>query len=259
MTSSVHPGEILREDLVAALGLTVGDAATRLGISRTTLSRVLHGHARVSRNLAARLEQAGEGTARAWLAMQSVHDLAAEPAAGGPKVQHRGPRSALVHRVTAEPHGSILHAPLPMEAYKVLVKVVASMRAGDSPLKGGRELPRHQSSDAGQAAGARRDLVRTSCLGQASTAAAERRPGLPATQAGRPTRNARCADRAGRGGRAVRRGARLHRGSQRCSQAPRWLTMARFKRVPRCLRPGADLSWHRARARGRQRHPFLLA
>jgi len=175
MTSSVHPGEILREDLVAALGLTVGDAATRLGISRTTLSRVLHGHARVSRNLAARLEQAGEGTARAWLAMQSVHDLAAEPAAGGPKVQHRGPRSALVHRVTAEPHGSILHAPLPMEAYKVLVKVVASMRAGDSPLKGGRELPRHQSSDAGQAAGARRDLVRTSCLGQASTAAAERR------------------------------------------------------------------------------------
>jgi addiction module HigA family antidote len=78
MMSPVHPGEILREDLVAALGLTVSDAATRLGISRGTLSRVLRGHARVSRNLAVRLEQAGVGTARAWLAMQSVHDLAAE-------------------------------------------------------------------------------------------------------------------------------------------------------------------------------------
>lgn len=44
----------------------------------------------VSRTLAVRLEQAGVGTARAWLAMQSVHDLAAEPAAGTLKVGRRG-------------------------------------------------------------------------------------------------------------------------------------------------------------------------
>ena len=89
MMSPVHPGEILREDLVAALGLTVGDAATRLGISRRRLSRVLHGNARVSRNLAVRLEQAGVGTARAWLAMQSVHDRAAERSAQAPKAPSR--------------------------------------------------------------------------------------------------------------------------------------------------------------------------
>ena len=89
MKHPVHPGEILREDLVAALGLTVGDAASRLGISRTTLSRVLHGHARVSRRLAVRLEQAGIGTARAWLAIQSVHDLAAERSAQAPKAPSR--------------------------------------------------------------------------------------------------------------------------------------------------------------------------
>jgi plasmid maintenance system antidote protein VapI len=39
-------GEILREDVLVELGLSVGDAAARLGISRVTLSRVLHGHAR---------------------------------------------------------------------------------------------------------------------------------------------------------------------------------------------------------------------
>lgn len=78
----VHPGEILREDVLGDLGLGVGEAASRLGVSRVTLSRVLHGHARISPNLAVRLEEAGVGTARAWLAMQSAFDLAAERAAG---------------------------------------------------------------------------------------------------------------------------------------------------------------------------------
>ena len=83
MKSPVHPGEILREDFLAELGLSVGEAASRLGVSRVTLSRVLHGHARVSSNLAVCLEQAGVGTAHAWLAMQSAYDLAAERAAEG--------------------------------------------------------------------------------------------------------------------------------------------------------------------------------
>ena len=87
MKSPVHPGEILRQDVLADLGLGVGEAASRLGISRVALSRVLHGHARVSPNLAIRLEQAGVGTARAWLAMQTAFDLAVERAAGTPKVR----------------------------------------------------------------------------------------------------------------------------------------------------------------------------
>ena len=87
MKNPVHPGEILREDVLAELGLTVSEAASRLGISRVTLSRVLHGHARISPNLAVRLEGAGVGTARAWLAMQSAHDLAAERAVATPTVR----------------------------------------------------------------------------------------------------------------------------------------------------------------------------
>ena len=87
MKTPVHPGEILREDVLAELGFSVSEAASRLGISRVALSRVLHGHARISPNLAVRLEEAGVGTARAWLGMQTAHDLAAERASGPHKVR----------------------------------------------------------------------------------------------------------------------------------------------------------------------------
>ncbi|MEL6710312.1 MAG: HigA family addiction module antitoxin, partial [Pseudomonadota bacterium] len=43
---------------------------------RVALSRVLHGRAAISTDLALRLEMAGISTARAWLAMQSNYDLA---------------------------------------------------------------------------------------------------------------------------------------------------------------------------------------
>jgi addiction module HigA family antidote len=87
MKNPVHPGAILREDVLAELGLSVGEAAERLGISRVTLSRVINEHARISPNLALRLEAAGVGTARAWLAMQTARDLADERFAGTPKVR----------------------------------------------------------------------------------------------------------------------------------------------------------------------------
>lgn len=91
MKQPVHPGEILREDVLAELEISVSDAAERLGISRVTLSRVLHGHARLSSNLAVRLEEAGVGTARSWLDMQLAYDLSNERAKGTPKVQKLAP------------------------------------------------------------------------------------------------------------------------------------------------------------------------
>ena len=91
MKKPIHPGAILREDVIAELGLSVSEAAERLGISRVTLSRVIHEHARISPNLALRLESAGVGTARAWLAMQTACDLAGERALGMPKVSKLTP------------------------------------------------------------------------------------------------------------------------------------------------------------------------
>ena len=76
MKFPVHPGELLREEVIAALQLSVKEDAERLGLSRVALSRVLNGRAGISPDLALRLERAGVSTARAWLAMQSNYDLA---------------------------------------------------------------------------------------------------------------------------------------------------------------------------------------
>lgn len=75
MHNPAHPGEILREDYLPYLNMGVTDLADALGISRPNLSRVLHEHAGISPNLAVRLEIAGFGSARMWLAMQVKRDL----------------------------------------------------------------------------------------------------------------------------------------------------------------------------------------
>ncbi len=70
-----HPGELLREDVLAPLGIEVTDAAQRLGMSRTSLSRVINGHAGISPDLAVRLERAGVSTARFWMTLQANFEL----------------------------------------------------------------------------------------------------------------------------------------------------------------------------------------
>ncbi|WP_375615841.1 HigA family addiction module antitoxin [Bartonella sp. AP58NXGY] len=75
MKNPSHPGELLREDVIKELGLSVNEAAEWLGISRVALSRVLNEKAAMSANLAIRLEMSGVSTARAWLAMQKNYDL----------------------------------------------------------------------------------------------------------------------------------------------------------------------------------------
>lgn len=75
MKNHPHPGELLREDVLVPLELEVTEAAQRLGMSRTALSRVLNGRAGISPDLALRLEQAGVSTARFWMTLQVNYDL----------------------------------------------------------------------------------------------------------------------------------------------------------------------------------------
>ncbi len=75
MKNPPHPGELLREDVLRPLGIEVTDAAHRLGISRTTLSRVINGRSGISPDLAIRLERAGVSTARFWMTLQTNYEL----------------------------------------------------------------------------------------------------------------------------------------------------------------------------------------
>jgi addiction module HigA family antidote len=70
-----HPGEILKDTVIAPLEISVTEAAERLAMSRVALSRVLNGRAGISADLALRLEQAGVSTARFWMNLQANYDL----------------------------------------------------------------------------------------------------------------------------------------------------------------------------------------
>lgn len=75
MHNPPHPGEALREDVLPAIGLSVSALARHLGYSRGQLSTVMNGRAAISADLAYRLELAGLGSARQYLAEQAAYDL----------------------------------------------------------------------------------------------------------------------------------------------------------------------------------------
>lgn len=88
MKAPVHPGKIVKHDCVESLGLNVTRAASVLGVSRPTLSRVINGRAAVSPEMAIRLSKAFGGRPELWLRMQLAYDLAqAQRRAGRIKVK----------------------------------------------------------------------------------------------------------------------------------------------------------------------------
>ena len=76
MKNPPHPGEIVREDIIKALGLTVTRAADILGVRRATLSHVTTGKASVSAEMALRLEKAFGVSMDLLLKMQAGYDAA---------------------------------------------------------------------------------------------------------------------------------------------------------------------------------------
>ena len=75
MFNPPHPGEALREDVLPAIKMTITALAEHLGYSRGQLSTVLNCRAALSADLAWRLEMAGLGSARLYLAEQAAYDL----------------------------------------------------------------------------------------------------------------------------------------------------------------------------------------
>ena len=72
MHNPPHPGEILREYLG---DITVTEAASKLGVNRVTLSRVVTGSSGVSADMAYRLGEAFGTSPEFWAGMQLQYDL----------------------------------------------------------------------------------------------------------------------------------------------------------------------------------------
>ncbi len=75
MHNPPHPGEIIRDQCLEPLGLSVTAAAQGLGVTRKALSELLNGHSGISPEMAIRLEKAFGSTAETWLRMQLAYDL----------------------------------------------------------------------------------------------------------------------------------------------------------------------------------------
>lgn len=70
-----HPGAILREDVLPELGWTQSELATRLMVSRQTVSDLLHEKKSVTAEMAIRIARAVGSSPESWLRMQEALDL----------------------------------------------------------------------------------------------------------------------------------------------------------------------------------------
>ncbi len=76
MHNPPHPGDFVRTEIIAPLGLTVTGAAAVLGVSRPTLSSFLNGRADLSGDMALRIEKAFGPKMETLKRMQSAFDIA---------------------------------------------------------------------------------------------------------------------------------------------------------------------------------------
>ncbi|MEQ1789913.1 MAG: HigA family addiction module antitoxin [Rickettsiales bacterium] len=70
-----HPGAILRADVLPSLNLTQTELADRLGVSRRSISQILHEHRPLTPDMAIRLAHLLGTTAESWLNMQQALDV----------------------------------------------------------------------------------------------------------------------------------------------------------------------------------------
>lgn len=71
----VHPGEILKEDLMKPLGLTVKGLAGELKLPVSRLSEIVNGRRAINADAALRLSRYFGNTPEFWINLQAAYDL----------------------------------------------------------------------------------------------------------------------------------------------------------------------------------------
>jgi addiction module HigA family antidote len=89
----VHPGAILKEDILKEMKLSVTKAAENLQVSRKQLSEIVNEASAISAEMAVRLEDAFGVSAEFWLDLQKSYDIW--------KVKHSG-RVQGIRRISPE-------------------------------------------------------------------------------------------------------------------------------------------------------------
>jgi antitoxin HigA-1 len=93
----VHPGEILKEDVLPATGLSVTAAAKALGVSRQMLHGILAGRKPLSAIMCLKVSRLFGSSPEFWMRLQAAYDL--KKAAQNKKVMKRVARIVPVKTV----------------------------------------------------------------------------------------------------------------------------------------------------------------
>lgn len=75
MHNPLHPGLVVKDALIDNTGLTVTEAADRIGVTRTTLSRLLNGKSGISPEMALRLSKFFGNSIEMWVNLQVQYDV----------------------------------------------------------------------------------------------------------------------------------------------------------------------------------------
>ena len=70
-----HVGEIIKEEYLKPLNITITEAALRLGVTRKAFSELINGKTGVSVKMAIKLSRAFNTSVQLWLNMQNEYDL----------------------------------------------------------------------------------------------------------------------------------------------------------------------------------------
>jgi addiction module HigA family antidote len=79
----VHPGEVLMEDYIKPMGVSVRAVALALNVPYSRLSEIIKGQRGVTADTALRLERYFGSEAQGWLNLQSAYDLRIAEASNG--------------------------------------------------------------------------------------------------------------------------------------------------------------------------------
>lgn len=92
----VHPGEILREELMVPLGLSLNRLARDLRVPVTRMSEIAHGRRSITADTALRLARYFQTTPQFWMNLQAAYDLdVATRASAGRIARDVHPREAV--------------------------------------------------------------------------------------------------------------------------------------------------------------------
>ncbi len=82
----IHPGEILREDYMAPLGLSATALARALGVTPARVNDIVRGRRGITGDTALRLARYFGTDAQSWLNLQAAYDLRTAELAAGDRI-----------------------------------------------------------------------------------------------------------------------------------------------------------------------------